>query len=333
MNKMTHVVVCALLFLGIGCSTPTPYTRINGFAQGTTYSICYEGTDTLQGEIDALLARFDSSLSIYNRASTISRVNYNEITEVDSFFISCFSLAQRITEQTNGAFDMSAAPLFLAWGFGSQKQAALPTPEQVDSIKKFCGMDKIRIENNNIVKVDPRVRLNANAIAKGYSVDVVSQFLEGKGKKNYLVEIGGEIFCRGVSPKGRAWIIGIDRPTEGNFVPGQDVLAKVQLSGRGLATSGNYRKFYIQDGRKVAHCINPRTGFPAYTSVLSTTVIAEDSGTADAFATALMVVGLDSAKAMLQRHPHIDAYLVYASDSNDYESYATEGFVKNMVKK
>jgi len=303
-----------------------------GFAQGTTYSIIYEGNDTLKPEVEALLARFDSSLSIYNRASTISKVNNNEAVELDSFFITCFALAQKITEQTNGAFDMSAAPLFQAWGFGSQKQTTAPTARQVDSLKKFCGMDKLRIENNRMVKADPRARINANAIAKGYAVDVVSQFLESKGKSNYLVEIGGEIFCRGVNQKGTGWIVGIDRPVDGNFAPGNDLQAKVRLSGRGLATSGNYRNFYMHEGKKVAHTIDPKTGYPSSSSILSATVIAPTCGEADAFATAFMVMGLDSAKSLLQRCPELDAYFVYASEKDEFNSCATAGFEKSLVK-
>jgi thiamine biosynthesis lipoprotein len=279
-----------------------------------------------------LLARFDSSLSIYNPASIIAKVNRNEAVALDSFFVGCFALAQEISRQTGGAFDMSAAPLFKAWGFGSQRQTLTPTAKQVDSLKAFCGMDKIRIEGNRVVKSDPRVSLNANAIAKGYSVDVVSRFLESRGKKSYLVEIGGEIFCRGVNPKGAEWVVGIDRPADGNLVPGQDMQARVRFSGRGLATSGNYRKFYIRDGKKVAHTISPLTGFPAYNSVLSATVLAESCGAADGFATAFMVVGLDSAKAMLKRYPHLDAYLIYAADSGGYGSYATAGIERRLAR-
>jgi thiamine biosynthesis lipoprotein len=281
----------------------------------------------LQREVEALLARFDSSLSIYNPASIISKINRNEAVELDSFFLGCFSLAQKVNEQTHGAFDISAEPLFQAWGFGSKKQAAPPTAQQVDALMKFCGMDKFRVEGNLMVKTDPRARLSANAVAKGYSVDMVAQFLEGKGKSSYLVEIGGEIFCRGVNPKGQPWRVGIDRPTDGNLIPGNDLQAQVFLSHRGLATSGNYRKFYLHNGKKVAHTINPRTGYPANSNVLSATILAPTCGAADAFATACMVLGLDSAKLLLAAHPELDAYLVYASDSSEFGSYATDGFV------
>lgn len=327
-----RILIIFITILLLNSCVKKNYTRISGFAQGTTYAITYEGTDSLQSEVEQLLARFDSSLSIYNSASIISKVNRNEAVVPDSFFIGCFSLAQKISRQTGGAFDMSAAPLFRAWGFGSQRNILPPTPKQVDSLRAFCGMDKIRIEGKRVVKYDPRMSLNANAIAKGYAVDVVSKFLEDKGKSNYLVEIGGEIFCRGVNPKGAEWVVGIDRPTDGNLIPGQDMQARVRFSGRGLATSGNYRKFYIRDGKKVAHTISPQTGFPAYNNLLSATVLAESCGVADGFATAFMVVGLDSAKAMLKRYPHLDAFLIYAADSGDYSSYATAGFESCLVK-
>jgi len=156
--------------------------------------------------------------------------------------------------------------------------------------------------------------------------------LEGRGKKSYLVEIGGEIFCRGLNPKGTGWVVGIDRPVDGNFVPGADLQAKVRISGKGLATSGNYRKFYLHNGKKVAHTINPTTGYPSHNSLLSATVIAHSCGEADAYATALMVVGLDSAKQLLSARPELDAYLIYATDSGEFKSYATAGFEKSMVK-
>jgi thiamine biosynthesis lipoprotein len=324
------IAIIATTLLSISCNEKQSYTRITGFAQGTTYAITYEGSDMLKPEVEALLARFDSSLSIYNRASIISKVNNNEEVELDSFFIRCFELAQKVTAQTNGAFDMSAAPLFQAWGFGSQRQTAAPTARQVDSLKTFCGMDKFFIENNRVVKTDPRARLNANAIAKGYAVDVVSQFLESKGKRSYLVEIGGEIFCRGVNQKGASWTVGIDRPTDGNFTPGNDLQAMVRLSGRGLATSGNYRNFYLHEGKKEAHTIHPKTGYPACHNLLGATVMANSGGEADAFATAFMVMGLDSAKSLLQRRPELDAYLVYAAENGEFKSCATDGFEEQL---
>ncbi len=323
--------ICLAFSLCGSCASPAPYTRISGFVEGTTYAITYEGADTLKAEIEALLARFDNSLSVYNSASIISKVNRNEAVELDSFFVTCFSLAQKISKASNGAFDISAAPLFQVWGFGSQKISDIPSKAQVDSLKAFCGMDKIRIENNRIVKTDPRVSLNANAIAKGYSADVVAHFLESRGKRSYLVEIGGEIFCRGINQRGSPWIIGIDRPTDGNYTPGADVQAKLKLSGKGLATSGNYRKFFVINGQKYAHTINPATGYPSHNNLLSASVVAPTCGEADAYATVLMVVGLDSAKRMLQLHPELDALLIYA-EGVEFKTYATPGFARNMVQ-
>ncbi|MDR1225390.1 MAG: FAD:protein FMN transferase [Prevotellaceae bacterium] len=328
MKKYTPILMlfAALTF----CSCSQPYTKITGFAEGTTYSITYSSRKSYKTEIENLLHQFENSLSVYNQESAISKVNRNEPVELDSFFTGCFELSKEVNLRTNGAFDISASPLFSAWGFGKEERTKQLSRHAIDSLMAFCGMDKIRIEGSSIVKKDSRVQLNCNAVAKGYSVDVVAGFLKRKGVASYLVEIGGEIAGRGVNKKGRCWSIGIDKPVDGSCIPGEQLQATMQLCNKGLATSGNYRRFFVENGQKFGHTINPKTGYPVTHSLLSATVIANDCGTADAFATALMVVGLDSAKHLLNSNRDLEGYLIY-NDNNELKTYATAGFEKMLL--
>ncbi|GHT81068.1 FAD:protein FMN transferase [Bacteroidia bacterium] len=304
------------------------YTHFAGYAEGTSYSIIYNGAVNYQNEIAHLLHDFEHSLSVYDTVSIISKVNRNEDVVLDSFFIHCFQLSQHIYAQTNGAFDISASPLFNAWGFGSDKQHRVPPQTLIDSVKAFCGMDKVWIENGRVRKTDQRLQLNCNAVAKGYSVDVVALFLDSKSIKNYLVEIGGEVFCKGVNAQQKQWSIGIDKPEDGNYTPGEQLQTVVVMSNRALATSGNYRRFFEQGGVKYGHTIDPRTGHPAKHHLLSASVLAASCGAADAYATALMVMGLDSAKLFLAQHPELEGYLIF-EENNELKTYATKGFGKS----
>jgi len=267
--------------------------------------------------------QIDRSLSVYNPQSIISKVNRNEPVTVDSLFTAVFLRSREITAATGGAFDISASPLFNAWGFGFKNKENI-TQAKIDSLRQFCGMQHVRLEMGRIIKNDPRVTLNANAIAKGFGVDVVACFLEQFGITNYLVEIGGEVRCKGINRKGAPWTVGIDKPVDGNIFPGEDLQTKLHLTDRALATSGNYRKYYEEDGRKYAHTINPATGYPVEHNLLSATVLAADCMTADAFATAFMVLGLEGSKELLSRHPELDAYLIY-EENGQLLGYATKG--------
>jgi thiamine biosynthesis lipoprotein len=234
-----------------------------------------------------------------------------------------------VYDDSNGAFDISAAPLFNAWGFGFQRREKI-TPHLLDSLKTFVGMDKVRLESRRLVKEDARLMLNMNALAQGYSVDVVSEWLEAQGIADYLVEIGGEIRCKGKNKKGAAWTVGIDRPEDGNNVAGEQLQAVVHFTGRAMVTSGNYRKFYVEDGKKYAHTIDPTTGRPVTHNLLSATVFADDAITADAYATVFMVVGLARAKEMLSQRPQWGAYLVY-EEEGVMKTYATAD-VQAMIR-
>jgi thiamine biosynthesis lipoprotein len=308
-------MVCGAVLLVITACSGEKYTHIAGFAQGTTYSIIYSSAVDYSTEIDSILRVFEHSLSIYIDSSIVSKVNKNEETDLDSFFVECFGMAKYVYNATDGAFDVSAMPLFELWGFGRNKEHTIPTQKHIDSVKEFCGMDKIDIIDGILYKKDMRVQLNFNAIAKGYSVDVISRFLDGKNVVNYMVEIGGEVFCRGVNDKKRVWNIGIDAPFDGNYAAGQTLQAAVELDGMAIATSGNYRRFFSIDGRKYSHTIDPRSGKSVSHNMLSASIIAKNCAMADAYATYCMVVGLDSAKIFVERMENVKACLIY-EDSN-----------------
>jgi thiamine biosynthesis lipoprotein len=266
----------------------------------------------------------DASLSVYNRESVISKINRNEPVDLDTLFINVFNRGKEVYTLTGGTFDMAAAPFFDLWGFGFKNREEV-TQEKIDSIATFAGMDKIWLLDSKVEKVDPRVSLNGNAIAKGYCSDVIASRLKTAGVHNFLVEVGGEIYCEGINPQGRAWSIAVDRPEYGNIFPGNDMQAILSLSGRGLATSGNYRSYFEENGQKFGHTINPSTGRPVQHSLLSATVIASDCMSADAFATAFMVMGLERTKQFLESHPELDAYLIYSDSSGAFQSFATQG--------
>jgi thiamine biosynthesis lipoprotein len=305
------------------------YSTLQGFAEGTSYKIIYEGHWYIQKEIESLLSGFEKSLSVYDPSSIISRINRNEDIEVDEYFEAVFNRAKEISLHTEGLFDISAEPLFRAWGFSSEEKN-IPDKEKIEELKKYIGMDKIRLENKRIIKDHPDIVLNANAIAKGYSADIVASFLD-KNCDNYLVEIGGEIRIKGYNPQGEPWSIGIDRPTEGNFLPGENGLQLIlQITGKGIATSGNNRQFYIENGRKITHTINPATGYPAKHNLISTTVIANDALTADAYATAFMVGGIEKAGQWIEENHELDAIFIY-DEQGEYKVYYTSLIENRLI--
>ncbi|NDV78003.1 FAD:protein FMN transferase [Dysgonomonas sp. 511] len=307
------------------------YYQIQGSAEGTNYNIIYQDDEDrdFQPEIEKLLSGFEKSLSVYDPDSVISRINRNEDIAIDNFFEAVFNKAKAISILTEGAFDISAEPLFRAWGFSAQEKS-IPDNGQIEILKKQIGLDKIEIKDRKIIKSMPEAVLNVNAIAKGYSADVTASFLDEKGCKNYLVEIGGEIYLKGVNTQGEPWRIGIDRPSENNLIPGQDLQVILQLTDRGIATSGNYRQFYVDNGQKVTHTIDPRTGYPVKHNLLSTTVIAPDTMTADAFATAFMVGGMDKVTEWIDSYPDLEALFI-CDEEGEYKVYYTEGVEEYII--
>ena len=305
------------------------FNTASGFVFGTVYKIAYQHDADLKPEIEAELKRFDQSLSPFNDSSVISRVNRNEELVTDSFFQTCFNRSMEISRETKGAFDITIAPLANAWGFGFKK-GAFPDSLMIDSLLQITGYEKVKLENGKVVKQDPRIMLSCSAVAKGYSVDVIARLLDRKGIKNYMVDIGGEVVVKGKNATGDLWRIGINKPYDDSLAVKQDIQVVLNLTDLGMATSGNYRNYYYKDGKKYAHTIDPRTGYPVQHSILSSTVIAEDCMTADALATSFMVMGLEEAEKFCKANPMIDAYFIYSGENGEFKTYYTDGMKRYM---
>ena len=260
-------------------------------------------------DLEAELQKVDASLSMFNPQSTISKINRNETDEVDEMLSEVLNLSFTIYEATDGAFDPTVAPLVNAWGFGF-KNGQLPDSTQVDSLLALVGLAHIHLEGNKLKKDNPLSILDFSAIAKGYGVDRAAQVLRSHDIRNFMVEIGGEIVTEGVNEKGEPWRIGINKPDDDSTSTNTELQDVIELSGKAIATSGNYRNYYIKDGRKIAHTINPKTGYPAQQDILSSTVIAPTCAEADAFATAFMVLGTEGANKVLEKQPQLETYFI-----------------------
>jgi thiamine biosynthesis lipoprotein len=297
--------------------------KVEGLAQGTSYHITYisKGEVDYQRQIDSLLIEIDNSLSTYQPRSIISRLNKHEKNvELDSMFKDVFVISKKVYNETEGAFDPTIAPVVNAWGFGF-KNSDNTDSLTIDSLMQFVGFENIELLTN--FSMPDGVMLDFNAVAQGYSVDVLANFLKDKGITDFLVEVGGELITSGKNIEDKLWRVGIDRPEEN--LEERELEAIISLKDKALATSGNYRKFYEKDGMKYAHTINPKTGFPVQHNLLSVTIVANNCGFADAYATAFMVIGLEKSKAFLQQHPEIDAFLIYSDENGGFQTFVTKG--------
>ena len=308
-----------------------PFRTNEGLVFGTVYKITYQHNDDLHKEIKEVLMDVDNALSPYNQNSIISKINHNQDTTLNEHFTHVFNLAQKISAETDGAFDISVAPLVNAWGFGFKHSIEIK-PETIDSIRQFVSYQKIQINNGKIVKEDDRLMLDCSSIAKGYGVDRVANFLKSKGVKHYMVDIGGEVALKGKNSRMKTWRIGINKPIEDSLSINQELQTILEISDIGMATSGNYRKFYYKDGKKYAHTIDPRLGCPIQHNILSATVIASDCTTADAYATAFMVMGLEKSKAFCEEHPELNAYFICSGEGDSHYIYYTPGMERFIVK-
>ena len=298
----------------LGSCVTESYIKDSGMIFGTTYSITYQYHENLKSGIEDVMQQVDNSLSPFNKSSVITAINNNTSTKADEYLTEVFTLAQTVNKETDGAFDITVAPLVNAWGFGF-RSGTRPTEAQTDSLLAIVGQEKVTLKDGEIIKSDPRIMLDCSAIAKGFGVDKVAEFLAGKGIENYLVEIGGEISARGKNPRGTEWNIGVTKPVDDSLSINQENQAVLQITDKAMATSGNYRNFYYEGGKKYAHTINPHTGKPAQSDILSATVIAQSCAVADAYATAFMVLGSDKAKDILKKHPELQAYLILSDNS------------------
>lgn len=323
-------IIVALLFL-TACVTEER-KEASGFTQGTTYSVIYytNGTD-LQYQIDSLLLAFDRVLSTYQESSYISKWNENEHIPLQQpeLFKEVVKRSAEINQLSAGAFDITVSPLMKYW-FGNNWQVTRLDSSKIDSLMAFVGMKYVVLDGQDYDKTNPQTQLDVDAIAQGYSVDVVARYLESRGIFNYLVEIGGEVRASGTKPNEESWMVGIDVPKEGS-VESRELAMSVKLNDRSLATSGNYRKFVEIDGVKYGHSLNPITGYPAKTDVLSATIVAEDCMTADGLATTCMVLGFERAKELIEKTGSVDGVLIY-STSSTVETWVSEGLKPDIVK-
>jgi thiamine biosynthesis lipoprotein len=330
-----NLVLSALIILALNSckNAPAKYIYNGGTIHGTTYHMVYESPDgkDMQAEIDTLLKKYNMIFSVYEKESVISKVNNNEEVTLAPEFIACFNKAMEISEISDGAFDITCGPMVNAWGFGPDKKGKM-TQEKVDSMKLLTGYQKVKLKNGKVVKENINMKLDMNALCDGYFCDLMCEFFIQKGCKNYLAEIGGEVKAQGKNEKGNIWTIGINKPLEEKEFISNELQAKVHIENRALATSGNYRNFYIEDGKKYAHTIDPKTGYPVQHSLLSATVIAENGLTADGLATTFMVLGLEKGIEVAGAVPEIEVFFIYADEKGENQVYMSEGFKQYIIE-
>ena len=304
-----------------------------GLTQGTTYTVGYYDIKNryLKSEIDTILFHFNATFSSYNSTSTVSTINNNFDVKTDSLFNICFNKSMQISKETDGAFDITVAPLVNAWGFGKEQKTQV-NQNTIDSLLQFVGFRNIFLYNNTIIKKDNRIKLDFNAIAQGYTVDIVSDFFLKMSIDNYVIEIGGEVLAHGSKPNGDKWIVGIEKPIENKTSEVNELKLLLSVKNKAVSTSGNYRKFYIENGVKYSHTINPKTGYPAKNNILSATLVANDCASADAYATACMVMGLEKSIEFLKKHSELEAYLIYSLPNGEISTYSTIGFQKLILE-
>ncbi|BDD05386.1 FAD:protein FMN transferase [Aureibacter tunicatorum] len=306
------------------------FTQIQGTTMGTTYSIKYENElqSNLKNSVDSILADFNNSLSTYIEQSEISKFNRQDSISLSYPYLRyMFNESQRIYENTQGAFNPTVMPLVRAWGFGPG-EATYPDSSKVDSIMQYIDFESIQLKGNQLHKIKEGVELDFSAIAKGYGVDVVAQYLTSLGINNYMVEIGGEIVCKGHNPAGKSWTIGVEDPQSNGL--SQSAIASLTLNNQAIATSGNYKNFKIKDGVKYAHTINPFTGYPQMQTLLSASVIAPTCAEADAYATAFMVLGFDKSKDLIENLDNVHAYLIYSDEEGNVKSFISDDKLKKQ---
>ena len=332
--KFIGLIVICSIFIFSCQQKKSEYLKIEGFAQGTSYHISYENSknEDYTEAIDSILKAFDKSCSMYDSTSILSKINANDPTvEADDWFIDVFKKSVEVNALSDGALDITVGPVVRAWGFGNTP-VAKHDRAYIDSLLQYVGMDKVKLEGRKIVKKLPGVFLDVNGVAQGYSVDIIALFFEKKGIKNYLVEIGGEVRCKGPNAKNTIWHVGIDRPSDDNIIPGGKIQAIVELKNRSMTTAGNYRKFFVENGVKYGHTIDPKTGYPAKNTMLSATVVADDAVTADAWDTAFMVLGIEKSKEILKKLHGIEVFFIYSNDKGEYQIFESDGMKKMVIE-
>lgn len=327
MRKFFFLTLIVTLFSACTQQQKIEPVKLLGETQGTYYAITYFDTERrdFQTEIDSILRDFDLSVSLWVPNSIISRINNNDTTVIpDEYFIDNFALSQEIAITTNGSFDCTVAPLVKAWGFGFDETKHVDK-QIIDSILEFVGYQKVTLSGGKIRKEDQRTSIDFNAIAQGYSVDIIGKYLESKEIQNYLVDIGGEVKAKGQKPDGSDWMVGIERPAASKNSE-RTLKAIVRLKNKSIATSGSYRQYYEENGMRYSHTIDPRSGYPVEHTLLSVSVMTDNTAIADAYATAFMVMGFEKAREYVENQKNMDALFLYSDNSGVVNSYLTNGF-------
>ena len=323
---MKKLLVAMTFLLMVSCGRQPQKMVLEGLAQGSYYAITYyddEGRDFQQG-IDSIFRAVDLSVNLWVDSSVICKVNRNEEVILDQIFIDNFNIAQEAARLSGGYFDPTISPLVAAWGF-SNKNGDSITSQLIDSLRQLVDYRKVRIEDGKVIKEDPAMKLDFNAVAQGYTSDLIAAYLESQGIKNYLVDTGGEIMAKGGKPDGKPWVVGIEKPAE-NWDSERVLQTRVPLRDRGLVTSGSTRKYVERDGKRYSHCIDPTTGWPVDHQVLSVTVLAENAVWADALASICMVMGMEKSLPIIQGMDGVEAYYIFVNENGELETFATEGF-------
>ena len=327
LNLAFSGILAAVLIVASSCAKQPQKMVLQGLAQGSYYAITYfdgQGRN-FQHEIDSIFEAIDQSVNLWVDSSVISKVNRNEEVTLDSIFIDNFNIAMKAAVLSDGYFDPTVSPIVAAWGF-SYKSGDSLTPQLIDSLRPLVDYRKIHIEHGKVVKENAAMMLDFNAIAQGYTSDLIAKFMDSKGIQNYLIDTGGEIMARGGKPDGQPWIVGIEKPAE-NWASERSVQSRIALHDKGLVTSGSTRKYVERNGKRYSHCINPKTGYPVEHQLLSVTVMAESSAWADALATIAMVMGMEASLELFQSMDGVEAYYIFVNGQDELETFATQGFV------
>ena len=324
MKRISYLLILLFIF---SCKQKPENTKMYGEVFGTTYGVQYfsEHNENFQKQFDSLFHIINSSMSTYQPDSDISKINRNESVLVDAHFKNVFNASKEIYKATDGVFDPTIGVLVNAWDFGPEGKILALDSVKIDGLMLSVGLDKVTLDNNTIIKENPNTFIDFNAIAKGYGVDVIADFLESQQIKDYIVEIGGEIRCKGQNfEKQKPWKVGVELP---HFDAEQSILKTISLYDESMATSGTYRKFKTDSlGNRYSHILDPKTGYPSKTNLLSISVIAIDCMTADAYATAFKAMGIENVKLFLNSHPEIKAFLIFENEQKEFETLSLNGF-------
>ncbi|MDG5492838.1 FAD:protein FMN transferase [Psychroserpens sp. SPM9] len=321
---MKHLFVILLVFVFSSCSKGIENTKLSGPVFGTTYAVIYDAEIDYTQQIDSLFLAVNQALSTYLPDSDISKINRNEPVQIDHHFQTVLDASKHIYKETNGVFDPTIGIAVNAWDFGPKGRISELDSLKIDSVMQYVGMDKVNRVGQKVLKMQGAF-LDFNAIAKGYGVDVIGEFLESKNVTNYLVEIGGEIRARGINiEKDNSWRVGLDEP---RFDGEQSVYKAISLHDEAMATSGTYRKFKTDDkGNRYAHIIDAKTGYPSKTNILSVSVIAKDCMTADAYATAFQAMGIEKVTQFLKSHPELKVFMIFENNTQELETLNLNDF-------